>query len=66
MRQRVHYLTLRVFYVSSLEKYGVALHSVISWHWRKALIYFLVSHRNCRVFISNKMKMAGIALTATS
>ena len=40
--------------------------SVISWHWKKASTYCRDSRRNCRAFISNRMRTAGTALTATS
>ncbi len=47
-------------------KFGAAPRSVISWHWKKASTYCRDSRRNCRAFISNRMRTAGTALTATS
>ncbi len=47
-------------------KFGAAPRSVISWHWKKASTYCRDSHRNCRAFISSRMRTAGTALTATS
>ena len=46
-------------------KFGAAPRSVIS-HWKKASTYCRDSRRNCRAFISNRMRTAGTALTATS
>ncbi|PHM35328.1 lysine decarboxylase, inducable [Xenorhabdus szentirmaii] len=64
-KQMVQSLTLPVFVVSFLVKFGEVLYYAIFWRWKKASINSRGLNKNCKVFILSKSKMGAFEFMVT-